>query len=182
MRKPYALVSLRQIRGLKYDKIDEAILSLFTWRLDHGYAVHCYTEAIDESKPMYHGNTRQRRLWMHRLVMPSIDGRTIDHINGDRLDNRRCNLRFVTPSQNVMNTAVRSDNKSGVKGICFDRGKWKAYICKGGKVTNIGRFCTKDEATQARAAAENELFGEYSRKRKAAMFQYANNETKESDE
>jgi hypothetical protein len=172
MRKPYAMISIDRIVGLKYDKIDEAILSLFKWRVDHGYAVHSWVEAIDPERPKYHGNTRIRSLWMHRLVLPPWDGRMVDHINGDRLDNRRANLRLVTPSQSSMNTATRK-SRSGVRGVFLDRGKWKAYICKEGVVKNIGRFNTKEEAIKARLYEESVLFGEYARSN-PDMFQYAN--------
>jgi hypothetical protein len=64
---------------------------------------------------------------MHRLVMNAGKGRVVDHIQSDaKLDNRRENLRIVTPAQNVRNTRVRRDSSTGFKGVSFRRGKWSA--------------------------------------------------------
>ena len=88
----------------------------------------------------------------------------IDHINRDKLDNRSCNLRFVSRSQNMMNTGLRSDNTSGHAGVSFSKSvnSWVAYICKNGKQMHIGVFKNKKDAINARVLAEQELFGKYS--------------------
>ena len=80
----------------------------------------------------------------------------VDHINHNKLDNRKSNLRICTHQQNCMNV---SDN---VKGIHYDksRNKWMAHI----KGKNLGRFNTKEEAIEARKQAEMDYFGEYRNK------------------
>lgn len=92
------------------------------------------------------------------------DGMDIDHINGIRSDNRWCNLRVVTRTQNLMNSALRPDNRSGIKGVYWDsrRNLWQAEIKVAGKREHLGRFATIDEAASARRLAEDRLFGEYS--------------------
>lgn len=82
----------------------------------------------------------------------------IDHINGNRADNRIYNLRLVSRSQNSQNSGIRSDNTSGVKGVHFrkDTGKYSACIQVDGKVTWLGCFLTLDEAIEARKIAEEE--------------------------
>lgn len=89
----------------------------------------------------------------------------IDHINGDRSDNRLRNLREATPSQNQANKAMRRDNASGVKGVTWDkaRGKWKAMISVNCKTINLGRFDDIEAAATAYAAAASAHFGPYAR-------------------
>jgi hypothetical protein len=78
----------------------------------------------------------------------------IDHINGDRLDNRIVNLRDVTPAENCKNQKMRSTNKSGIQGVCWfkTRGMWVAYIGK----TTLGYFHSAADAAAVRRAAEVE--------------------------
>ena len=101
--------------------------------------------------------------YLHRFIMDCPDNMVVDHINHNRLDNRKSNLRICTQQQNSMNAGKRNDNKSGTTGICWDksRNKWKSYIDINNKRINIGRFNTKEEAIEARKQAELEYFGEY---------------------
>lgn len=78
----------------------------------------------------------------------------IDHINGDRDDNRIDNLRVVTRSENCRNTPLRKNNSSGVMGVSKLRYRWRAYIRTGEKNVHLGVFNTIEEATAARQAAE----------------------------
>lgn len=80
----------------------------------------------------------------------------IDHINGDPSDNRISNLRTVSNAENGRNQAIRSDNTSGVMGVCWDksRGKWQASIMVDQRQIHIGRFTDLADAIAARAAAE----------------------------
>ena len=88
----------------------------------------------------------------------------IDHINHNLFDNRKCNLREVTHSQNIMNSSKRSDNTSGVTGVswCKSKNKWIAYIAMNGKQKYLGAFEKKEEAIKVRKSAEEEYFGKYS--------------------
>lgn len=71
---------------------------------------------------------------MHRMVMGlnKGDGLVVDHINGDGLDNRKCNLRVVTVKENSVNVAKHRGNNSGYKGVSFrkDRNRWRVEIRK----------------------------------------------------
>lgn len=93
---------------------------------------------------------------------PTLD---VDHINGVRTDNRWCNLRAATRSQNLQNMGRRRDNLSGVKGVGYDRAKrrWRAQIKVDGRNLHVGRFDTKEEAAAAYAAAAEKYFGEFAR-------------------
>lgn len=75
----------------------------------------------------------------------------IDHVNCDPLDNRFANLRDATRAENAANIRCPSHNTSGLKGVAWDkaRRKWKAYAHIGGRLKNIGRFSTKEEASAA---------------------------------
>jgi hypothetical protein len=78
------------------------------------------------------------------------DDRVADHINGDTLDNRRCNLRIATHSQNIMNADVHKNNKVRLKGVCLEKGaKTPTYIAQGrykGRVAHLGNFHTPEAA------------------------------------
>ena len=102
----------------------------------------------------------------HRVVWAMATGQwlqpwpaeQIDHINGNREDNRLENLRVVTASANCRNQRLRQNNRSGVMGVHWDRqhGKWVARIelAEGRKF--LGRFTTKADAVAARKSAERQ--------------------------
>lgn len=78
----------------------------------------------------------------------------IDHINGDRADNRLVNLRDVTACQNRMNQRQRSDNSSGITGVRLQRGRWQASICVRGQRQHLGTFQSREAAAAARLEAQ----------------------------
>jgi hypothetical protein len=79
-----------------------------------------------------------------------------DHFDRNRLNNTRDNLRAITPSQNMSNTGLRSNNASGTTGVYFSaaRNKWCAEIAADKKRIFLGRFVTYEEACIAREQAE----------------------------
>ena len=93
---------------------------------------------------------------MHMLINNTPDGLETDHINNNKLDNRKCNLRSVTRSTNEHNNPEAIYNTSGVKGVCWDgsRQKWMSRINVNGKAYYVGRFNVFDEAVRARKEAE----------------------------
>jgi hypothetical protein len=106
----------------------------------------------------------QRNLWYaHRLAWFFVHGewpRYIDHINGDRSDNRIENLRSVTNAENHKNQGLRAINTSGVVGVSWltRRQRWQARIMVDGLQVNLGHFRDFADATRARLAAEK-LYG-----------------------
>lgn len=101
-------------------------------------------------------------IYMHRLIMNTPQGMQTDHINRDKLDNRRNNLRICDASQNRANIGKRINNTSGYTGVArFRRVKWQAYINKGGRRFSLGHFQTKEAAARAYNEKALELFGEY---------------------
>jgi len=100
----------------------------------------------------------------HRLAWLYVYGEhpknLIDHINRNPDDNRICNLRLATSSQNQQNTKLRKDNLCGEKGISYSEKetKWRARISIGGKTFNLGRFKSFESAINARKIAEDKMF------------------------
>jgi hypothetical protein len=91
-------------------------------------------------------------IWMTGII-PSAE---IDHKNRVSDDNRWCNLRAATRSQNQANTGPYKNCKSGVRGVHRQHGKWRAMITKNGKSRHLGYFAERWQAKEAwqRAAAE----------------------------
>ncbi len=104
-----------------------------------------------------------KTILLHRFIIKPKKGFVTDHINGDRLDNRKANLRVCTQSQNRANSKRSTNNKSGYKGVCYDKRlkKYRAYIRKDGIMYNLGLFKTAIEAHRAYVKKADELFGEY---------------------
>ena len=102
---------------------------------------------------------------MHRFLLNAPDGVMVDHVNGNKLDNRRENLRLCTNSQNQANRKI-SRGKSSFKGVTWQRrsngsGFWKAQIIVRGEVIYLGAHVTDLEAAKAYNDAAIEHFGEF---------------------
>jgi hypothetical protein len=110
----------------------------------------------------------RQRFYSHRLAWFYVHGewpQYIDHINGDRTDNRIANLRPATKSQNAANGKRHADNKSGAKGVSWDESskKWLAQISVEGRYQRIGLFRRVEDAHAAYVRAAKEHFGEFAR-------------------
>jgi hypothetical protein len=134
------------------DREDLEWLYQWSWNLDNttGYA----------TRPVYLGggknNGKHRTISMHRQILGlSVgDRRYVDHINGDKLDNRKANLRIVTPQQSAQNTSPRRNSSSKYRGVTWrkEKNKWAAQAQLGGKNYYLGLFDSEIEA--ARVATE----------------------------
>ena len=107
--------------------------------------------------------------FLHRILLKEPKGKTIDHIDGDSMNNRKSNLRICTIRENSKNNKIHKYNKSGHKGVLWyyyrNVNKWMAYICIDNKRTTLGYFEDYDEACKVREDAEKELFGEFNREK-----------------
>jgi hypothetical protein len=101
---------------------------------------------------------------MHRLIM-GLDGPRVDHQDLNPLNNQRSNLRHATNGQNVMNTGLTARNKSGCKGVSWNKagGKWVATIKFQGKCFHLGYFESVEMAASAYDKAAIEMFGSFAR-------------------
>jgi hypothetical protein len=110
------------------------------------------------------GKINNRAVKLHRVIMGAKPGELVDHINGDTLDNRRCNLRICTPSENLRNRRKRKAATSKYKGVhqSPDRDKqWRAMIRLNGKTVCLGSFRSERAAALAYDSAALEHFGEF---------------------
>lgn len=110
-----------------------------------------------------HGYARVGEQYLHRLVTGAGRGQIVDHINGNRLDCRRANLRVGTRAQNLWNRGKARHNTSGYKGVsfCKQTGRWRAEIRANRKCQKLGRFQTAEAAARAYDAAARRLHGEF---------------------
>ncbi|MDA8189592.1 MAG: HNH endonuclease [Dehalococcoidales bacterium] len=146
-----------ELNHLKVDPIDEDLL-VYEWRALNGYAFLM---------------RRNKAVYLHRVVLERVLGRALmpgevaDHINRDRLDNRRENLRAATPSQSLANRAKRAGLSSRFLGVNYiTRGsgrtkRWRAYVTKNGEQVSAGYFSTEIEAARARDELARQILGEF---------------------
>jgi hypothetical protein len=109
---------------------------------------------------LYYGH-RLAWLYMHGEWPPH----SVDHVNGDRADNRLANLRLATQSENGANGARRKNNTSGYPGVVWLRneGKWGAQVMYKRSLLRLGLFETKEDALAVRNAKALELWGKFAR-------------------
>lgn len=99
---------------------------------------------------------KRKNTMLHRLIVDAPKGMQVDHINGNKLDNRKENLRIVTPKQNSINRKAKGAYYSS------ELDKWKTHVYKDGKIIHLGYFDTKEEAQEVYRKAHVELHGEFS--------------------
>jgi len=107
-----------------------------------------------------------KRTYLHRFIMQANPGAEVDHINGNGLDNRRCNLRLCTHAQNLANQRHQQRKTSSPhKGVtwCKKGRVWLAQIKANQKHYNLGSYDSEEDAARAYNRAANEYFGEYAR-------------------
>jgi AP2 domain len=109
------------------------------------------------------GNRVKTLVRMHRVVLGVQPGEYTDHINRNRTDNQHHNLRVCSIGENNLNTKIRSNNKSGYRGVSYKRKnkKWCAQIAIKKRKIHIGLFLTSKEAAMAYNQAATEHFGEF---------------------
>lgn len=105
----------------------------------------------------------RKTTFMHRIIMSAEWPYQVDHINGDTLDNRRCNLRLATFGQNQRNRVKYANNSSGYKGVSWDKTHevWKANVRVNGRRISIGTFRDKQEAVAAYNKAAQIIHGRF---------------------
>ena len=132
IRRGDAVVAVSMI-----DDRDVDILLERTWRL-HSAGYTCVWPTVDGCE------------LMHRRIMQAPDHLEVDHINRDRLDNRRCNLRLVERSDQFANRGChRSSSAFGFRGVCKNGNAWRARLIRRGRVVVNKRFGNAADAVQA---------------------------------
>lgn len=115
-------------------------------------------------------NGKRNHLMLHRLIMNlySKSKLFVDHINGIKTDNRKSNLRIVTPQQNTLNSKINKNNKSGTRGVWWSehQKRWITQISFKKKRFHLGTFKNKKDAIKKYKTEAKKLFGEYYTERK----------------
>ena len=137
------------------DDCDFEDVSRFHWHKNRGnYPVR------------FEGNARlpgRKCIYLHRSLMPPPPRKWVDHVNGNKLDNRRENLRICKPRENCRNKKGVKNTSSQYKGVCKCKrtGRWAASIGVDFKTIWLGRHSTEEEAARAYDAAAKEHHGDF---------------------
>jgi hypothetical protein len=140
------------------DDDDFEWLNQWKWSLhSQGYAVR------REYLGVLNGREKSNYILLHRLITGVGLGQEVDHINHNRLDNRRTNLRICNRFENASNISIRKDNTSRYKNVYWYKPykKWKVSITAKGREHHLGYFEDKKDAVKARDKAIVELHGEF---------------------
>jgi hypothetical protein len=150
-----AYIQLTQEKQTIIDATDVDLVSKYNWHFNKGYA----------KTNIPAGSYKQSGMRLHRLIMAAPEGMEVDHINMDKLDNRRSNLRLATASENQRNRTAYATNTSGYKGVIWHKEakKWRARIVCGGRKISLGMYLTKELAYAAYCDASKKLHGDFSR-------------------
>mgnify|MGYP000851944013 FL=1 len=140
------------------DEADFDMVSRFNWAARRSGRTFYATTARHCRRP-------SGLIYMHRMLLLPAPDEEVDHVNGDGLDNRRCNLRLCTHAENGRNQRRPTNNTSGVKGVSWNsgRGRWEANIKTGGVSHFLGYFDSIDAAARAYDAAALAEHGEFAR-------------------
>jgi hypothetical protein len=141
-------------------------LSIYSWhsRFQKKYAGTRYLIArTDRSSGV------RKTVYLHREIMelhlgrPLLSSEWVDHISGDTLDNRVCNLRLANRSENARNMKAHADNKSGYKGVSWSKKekRWVAQITVYGETKRIGAYHTPEDAYAAYCTAAIDMHGDF---------------------
>lgn len=143
-------IPVRPDRFAIVDDADYDWLAKHKWSLDSGgYAYR---------------KVRNVTFYMHRVVLNASGPAVVDHVNHDKLDNRRENLRIVTTAQNNYNQRPQKRPKSSqYKGVSLNKAvnRWQAHIKKGNERRYLGLYDSEQDAARAYNAAARHHFGEY---------------------
>lgn len=161
-----------QTKSLSQERLKEVLSyaprsGIFTWRVAHprapvgaaAGAVDAYGYTVIRIDGVLYKAHRLAWLYTHGC-WPRMH---LDHINQVKSDNRLCNLREASQSQNMHNIGPRAASKSGVSGVIWrpDRRKWYAQIRIGYKMYRLGTFTDKAQAIAARREAEAKLAAQF---------------------
>lgn len=135
------------------DLEDVALVSKYGW-------------VLDDTKPNWYVHTStgedRKTLRLHRLIMNPPPGKSIDHIDGNGLNNKRENLRICDQKNNARNRRKLTTKTSIFKGVHRrENGKWRATIRVDGKLLNIGTFENELSAAKAYNEFARKYFGEF---------------------
>lgn len=143
-------IPLTQGKFAIVDDEDFEELNKYKWYFYHGYAARTLWPS-------------RKNIYMHRNIIYVDSGMEIDHKNGNKLDNRRLNLRIATHSQNSKNQRIPKNNTSGFKGVTLNKrdGNWTSQIKVDGKHIFLGNYVLAEDAALAYDKAACKYFGKF---------------------
>lgn len=147
-------IPLTQGKVAIVDDEDYKWASKYKWYFNKGYAVRkIRVSGVDKT------------VYLHREILHTPDGVYSDHINTNKLDNRKTNLRLCTFAENLKNRGKYKDNKSGFKGVfwCSTKNKWRACIRSNFRFIHIGYFENKIDAALAYDEAASKYHGKFAK-------------------
>jgi len=122
-------------RSFLIDAADQPLVQQFNWRVSaDGYVA---------------ANSSGKVLHLHRFLLNAPADALVDHIDSNPRNNRRSNLRICTPAENSKNRQLSTANRSGFKGVYWERGMWRAHIKSDGKDYHLGYFADITDAAAA---------------------------------
>ena len=139
-------VRLTQGKFALVDEENYELLNKYNWCANK----HCNTYYARKSPNEFSRAINDKKIMMHQIVLCVYDGTFIDHINHDGLDNRKCNLRKCTHSENMANIKSIAESSSIYKGVCWykKKEKWCGYIRVNKKLIHLGYFETQELAAE----------------------------------
>ncbi len=149
-------ISLTRGVSAVVDDDDYEKLSQYNWQA----RVQTYTGLFRAKR-----TGKEKEVDMARQIMNCPDGLEVDHINGDLLDNRKCNLRICTHQENMRNRRLQKNNTTGYRGVSYASrdGIYTAQIYLNRKCIRLGRFKTPDAAAIAYNDAAKIHYGEFAK-------------------
>jgi hypothetical protein len=131
---------------------------------DFDYLNQFYWQADKDNAVATHKNGERQRTLIHRLILNAPSHLEVDHIDGNRLNNQRSNLRLCNSSENKCNRGPRKDNKSGYKGVSWHKQnqKWTVRLqIPSGRYLSLGCYHDIKEAATAYNEAAKKYHGEF---------------------
>lgn len=158
-KKPYIYDGAYRI---PLTKGEEALIDIDDFGLVSGKSWQClnYKYAVGTTDK----TSGRKTVLIHRVIAKAGKEYEVDHVNGNGLDNRKCNLRICTRAENVRNLKVQNRNKSSqYKGVSFYKGRWQSKIQHNKRCIWLGYFASENEAAKAYNNAASKYFKEFAK-------------------
>ncbi len=126
-----------------------------------GIQWYAHRQYRDQTITNRRGKPKQILVSMHRAIMNAPESKHVDHVNGNSLDNRRKNLRFCNPTQNLQNQRRLPNAENPYKGVTRAHGAWRAFITYNKQTIYLGRFGNPKSAAKTYDKLAQILFGEF---------------------